>query len=156
MSVLRPLTLDDLTDLLEVQREGAVLALGHLFPQERYPFSVERIGARWTREVADPGTDCFAVVADGRLAGFAATRGDQLLHFGTAVRTWGTGLADLAHDDVLAHLRCQGHASAWLRVFDENHRAVRFYVRHGWRATDETSRSSFAPHPMLRRYVIAL
>ncbi len=66
--------------------------------------------------------------------------------------TWGSGLAGIAHDDVLQHLRMQGHHSAWLRVFDENRRAIRFYERRGWRVTDSTSLTSFPPYPVLRRY----
>ncbi|MDT0164082.1 GNAT family N-acetyltransferase [Actinotalea sp. AC32] len=78
--------------------------------------------------------------------------GDELLHFGTAVSTWGSGLAGAAHDDVMRHLRRQGHDSAWLRVFEENGRAIRFYERRGWRATDVTSRTTFPPYLVLRRY----
>jgi putative acetyltransferase len=61
-------------------------------------------------------------------------------------------LADVAHDEVLDHLRGGGHGRAWLRVFDENRRAVRFYLRRGWRATEVTMRTTFPPHPLLRRY----
>ncbi|MBO0919626.1 GNAT family N-acetyltransferase [Cellulomonas sp. zg-ZUI222] len=152
MAVLHPLTRDDLEVLLEVQREGAVAGLGHLFPQDEHPFPTARVRARWEAELDDPGVDCFAVVRDGQVAGFAATRGDELLHFGTAVATWGTGLAGLAHDEVLDHLRAQGHRTAWLRVFDDNLRAVRFYERRGWRATDVVTRTTFPPYPVLRRY----
>ena len=154
--VLRPLVHADLDDLLVVQREGAIAGLGHIFPQEANPFPVERIRERWAREIDDPGIDCFAVVDDGRVAGFAATRGAELLHFGTAVDTWGTGLAGEAHDALVQHLGDQGHAVASLRVFEENERAVRFYVRLGWRDTGVTSRTTFAPFPVLRRYELTL
>lgn len=156
VSVLRPLTHDDLDALVEVQREGAVLALGHIFPQQEHPFPTSQVRARWTAEVGDPGIDCFAVVPDGEIAGFAAIRGNELLHFGTAVRTWGTGLADAAHREVLDELRAHGHRAAWLRVFEDNRRAVRFYERRGWRATDSTSRTTFPPYPVLRRFEIDL
>lgn len=134
--VLRPLVPADLDDLLEVQQLGAVTGLGHIFPQDRYPFPVEAIHERWERELADPEVDCFAVVTDGRVVGFAATRGNELLHFGTAVETWGSGLADAAHAEVLAHLRRRGHARAWLWCYVDNTRAVRFYLRLGWRASE--------------------
>lgn len=148
--VLRPLDTGDLDDLLRVQAAGSVAALGHLFPQDRYPFPVDAVRARWVQELADPGTDCFAVLGeDDLLAGFAATRGDELLHVGTSLDTWGTGLAGLAHDEVLGHLASQGHVSAWLRVFEANERARRFYVRRGWAPTGERSESTFAPYPVL-------
>lgn len=150
--VLRPLAHDDLDELLEVQREGGVVGLGHLFPQDTHPFPTARVRARWARELDDPQVDCYAVVEGGRLAGFAATQGDELLHFGTAVRTWGTGLAGRAHDELLDRLRRNGSGHAWLRVFEENRRAVRFYTRRGWQPTPVTERSSFAPYPVLRRF----
>jgi RimJ/RimL family protein N-acetyltransferase len=152
MPVLRPLTESDVDALVEVQREGAVAGLANIFPQDIHPFPLATIRARWCAELADPGVDCFVIVDAGRVSGFAATRASEFLHFGTAVRTWGTGLAGRAHDEVLAHLGDQGHRDAWLRVFEENRRAVRFYVRRGWTPTDVTSRTEFPPYPTLRRY----
>ncbi|WP_300080788.1 GNAT family protein [Propioniciclava sp.] len=152
MSVLRPLTLADLDELLVVQREGAVEALGHIFPQDQNPFPTERIRERWLAELADPAVDCFAVVLHRRIAGFAATRGEEFLHLGTARDTWGSGLAEQVHDAVLDHLRAGGHTHARLRVLVENARAIRFYTRLGWRPTGVTERTDFAPHPLLRVY----
>ena len=154
--MLRPLGPEDLDALLEVQRVGAVAGLGHIFPQDTNPFPSEQIRARWVEELNDPAVDCFVVLRDGEVAGFAATRGAELLHFGTALDSWGSGLADRAHEELLEHLRDRGHQRAWLRVFEENRRAVRFYERRGWRATSEATRTSFAPHPVLRRYELDL
>lgn len=156
MHVLRRLTEEDLDSLLKVQETGAVLGLCHIFPQAEHPFPTDSVRARWTRELSSAEKDCFAVIHKGELAGFAATRADEFLHFGTAVDRWGTGLAGAAHDEVLDHLRAQGYKRAWLRVFDENIQAIRFYVRHGWMATEITSRTTYAPFPTLRRYEIQL
>lgn len=152
MPVLRPLTEHDLDALVEVQREGAIAGLGHIFPQDAYPFPTATIRRQWLADLLDDSVQCFVVVAAQQISGFAATRTNTFLHFGTAVRTWGTGLAGQAHDEVLAHLRGCGYQNTWLRVFDENERAVRFYVRRGWTPTAVTSRTSFAPYPTLRRY----
>jgi RimJ/RimL family protein N-acetyltransferase len=152
MAVLRPLVEGDVDALVALQRDGAVAGLGHIFPQHEHPFPAQAVRDRWLREVVDPDVECFAIVLGGRLAGFAATRGDEFLHFGTAVATWGSGLAGAAHDEVLEHFRAGGRAAVWLRVFEKNERAIRFYVRRGWTPTDQTSRTSFAPHPVLRRY----
>lgn len=152
MAVLQPLALEDLDALMAVQREGAVTGLGHIFPQEIHPFPEQRVRDRWKREIADPGVDCFVITDAAKLAGFAATRGSELLHFGTAVSTWGSGLANLAHAELLDHLRAAGHRDVSLRVFDENTRATRFYIRRGWVRTDITTRTTFPPHPTLRRY----
>ncbi|MEW1953613.1 GNAT family N-acetyltransferase [Terrabacter sp. NPDC080008] len=151
-SVLQSLTLGDLDALMEVQREGAVIGLGHILPQAEHPFPVARVRARWEREIADPDVDCFTITLAGEVAGFAATRRGELLHFGTAVSTWGSGLADAAHTELVDHLRGMGHRDLFLRVFDENTRAVRFYVRRGWIRTEHTTRTTFPPHPTLRRY----
>ena len=154
--MLRPLRPDDLNVLLEVQRAGAVAGLGHIFPQATNPFPSEQIQARWAEELDDPAVDCFAVLLDGEVAGFAATRGAELLHFGTAPDSWGSGLAGRVHEELIEHLRRQGYQRAWLRVFEENRRAVRFYEHRGWRATMQTTRTSFAPNPVLRRYELDL
>jgi len=83
-------------------------------------------------------------------------RGDELLHFGTAVETWGSGFAAAAHDQVVRRLAATGSPRAWLRVFEENRRARRFYEKLGWHGTDRTSRSPFPPHPVLVEYELDL
>jgi putative acetyltransferase len=152
MAVLEPLALAHLEALMAVQQEGAAAGLGHIFPQETHPFPRQRVLDRWMREIADPGVDCFVIKDAGHVAGFAATRADELLHFGTAVSTWGSGLADVAHSELLDHLRAREQQNVWLRVFDENTRAIRFYVRRGWVRTDVTMQTTFPPYPTLRRY----
>ena len=156
-AVLRSMTFSDLDDVVRVQEDGAVAGLGHIFPQSRFPFPVDAIRSRWRSELSDPGTRCFVVLGDDRrVAGFAAVRGDEFLHFGTALDTWGTGLAGRAHDEVLAEFRADGHRSARLRVFEANARARRFYERRGWAPTGERSASPFAPHPILVGYRVEL
>jgi len=151
--VLRPLRVDDLDDLMRVQEEGAIAGLGHIFPQAEHPFPSETVRARWEQEIADPSIDCFAIVDEtDRLAGFAATHADQFLHFGTALNTWGTGLAGQAHDEVVAHFISQGHPSAWMRVFEANERARKFYEQRGWVPTGQSSQTAFPPHPVLLTY----
>jgi RimJ/RimL family protein N-acetyltransferase len=149
---LRLATLDDLPELVVVQEEAAVVALGHVFPQDRYPFPREAVLERWAEEVADRGTRVYVSTDEaGRITGFATRRADELLHFGTALATWGTGLAASVHDALLATYP-QGLERIWLRVFEENHRARRFWSRLGWSPTGERSRSGFAPHPVLLGY----
>lgn len=150
---LKEATPSDLEALVEVQRTGAVAALAHIFDQQTYPFPTDQILARWTAHLADPVVRAYVVgVGGGRIVGFAATRGSELLHFGTAKDTWGTGVAAAAHDLVLDRLWAEGVPHAWLRVFQQNHRARRFYEKVGWSRTDQVSRSPFAPHPVLVHY----
>lgn len=101
-------------------------------------------------EVQEPGA--VVGLADTTIAGFAATRGAELLHFGIALEHWGTGMAQTAHDAVIEMMRHAQVQLAWLRVFVGNGRARRFYEKSGWRPTEERSRSSFAPYPELLRY----
>jgi RimJ/RimL family protein N-acetyltransferase len=149
----RPAVQADLTALVALQEAGAVAALAHVFPQDRYPFPREAILERWTAELQEPTISVYMSTdqAAGRVNGFAARRDDELLHFGTAVSTWGTGLASALHD-ALVDTFPQDLDRIWLRVFDENHRARRFWAKLGWQPTGKVSRSPFAPHPVLVEY----
>lgn len=144
---------DDLDRVVMIQEEGAVVALGHIFPQDAHPFPRVEIRQRWARELTDLDVRCFVILgADEAIQGFAAIRSNEFLHFGTARSTWGSGLAGRAHDDLLDHLREQGHLRIWLRVFEGNGRARRFYENRKWMMTGERTRSGFPPHPILLRY----
>ena len=101
-----------------------------------------------------PGSRRTSPPRRGEIVGFAATRGEELLHFGTAVETWGSGLAAWLHDAVVAtYPSVTGPLR--LRVFAENRRARRFYEKLGWLATGRESRTSFPPHPVLVEYALA-
>src|SRR3954466_13586499 len=90
--IVRAMTEDDLPALIELQQDGAVVALAHVFPQHLYPFPRDTIAARWRTEIEDPLIRTYvAVDTNDRLIGFAATAGSELLHFGTAIHTWGDG-----------------------------------------------------------------
>jgi RimJ/RimL family protein N-acetyltransferase len=150
----RAMVLADLSDLIRVQERGAVAALGHVFPQETHPFPRQDVRSRWEAELVDPSVAAYvATDADGNVVGFAARRGDELLHFGTAVETWGSGLATWLHDQLLATYP-QELRRLRLRVFAGNIRARRLYERLGWSPTGRESRTSFPPHPVLVEYAI--
>lgn len=152
---LRPATTADLEGLVDLQREAAVVGLAGVFPQDEYPFPRDEVLARWRAEVVDPQIRAYVAVDDaGRLSGFAAIRGTELLHFGTRLDTWGTGLAQTFHDEVLAEMAAAqpGEREAWLRVFEGNARGRRFYERLGWRPTGSRTHTSFPPHPVLLEY----
>jgi RimJ/RimL family protein N-acetyltransferase len=146
----------DIPVVLDVQEPGAVLGLSEAFPQDAYPFPRDEVAHRWQEEIAMPGIDCFAVLFDGRVVGFAATRGDEFFHFGIAVEHWGTGIAETAHDAVLDQMRRRGVRRAWFTVFTRNGRGRRFYEKLGWCPTADRTHSSFPPHPELLRYELAL
>jgi RimJ/RimL family protein N-acetyltransferase len=150
--LFRPATHADLNDLVSVQEEGAVAALGHVFDQARYPFPREAILQRWTAELEEPAIGVYVSTnATGSITGFAARRDDELMHFGTAMSTWGSGLASQLHDAVVETYPADVERLR-LWVFTDNHRARRFWEKHGWRPTGRASRSPFAPHPVLVEY----
>src|SRR3954447_20590807 len=89
------MSLDDLPALIDLQQAGAGVGMADVFPQDQHPFPRDAILDRWRAEIADPTVVCFVAVDDNRhgLVGFAATTGRELLHFGTAIGTWGDGTA---------------------------------------------------------------
>jgi RimJ/RimL family protein N-acetyltransferase len=148
----RVATVDDVEELVDVQEEAAVPAFGHIFDQDEHPFPRADVVARWTAKVVDDDHDVYVAVdggvdGGGAVVGFAATRGDELVHFGTALHTWGTGVAQELHDAVLDRMRASGVGKARLWVMAENHRGRRFYEKLGWTDSGARSHSPFEPHP---------
>jgi RimJ/RimL family protein N-acetyltransferase len=158
--LFREATAQDISPLVDVQQAGAVRGLSHIFPQDRFPFPRTAIVQRWSDELADPATAVYVSTDEaGAITGFAATRGSELLHFGTSPSTWGSGLAGELHDAVLgafAKAAPTGVTLIRLRVFEANTRARRFYEKRGWVTTGRRSRTSFSPHPELLEYARGL
>jgi GNAT superfamily N-acetyltransferase len=154
--LLRAAVVPDVPALVEMQEIAAVAGLSHIFPQDEYPFPRDAIAADWVAEIANPEIDVFVVARRGRIEGFAALRRDELLHFGTALDTWGSGLAGEMHAELVSRWAAAGHESAWLRVFDENRRARRFYEKMGWRPTSGVSYGEYPPFPPLTHYVTSI
>src|SRR3954451_17400693 len=77
------MTAADVPEVLAVQEPASVLGLSDVFPQDEYPFPRDAIGQRWLEEIESPGTDCFVIGAGDSVVGFAAVRGDELLHLGS-------------------------------------------------------------------------
>jgi putative acetyltransferase len=148
VSLLRAATPADVEAIMDVQQVGSIRALSGIFPQDRYPFPRAELTTRWTDEIADPTIRVMVILRHGRVAGYAAVKDDQLLHFGTATSTWGTGLAAAAHAEIIELLG--GHGRLW--VLAGNHRARRFYEKMGWQATGKSAPDDFPPHPELMEY----
>lgn len=154
--LFRPATAKDVGGILNIQKPGAILGLGHIFPQDEHPFPRDVVEERWQTEMADEATAIYvAIDASGHITGFAARRDDVLLHFGTAKESWGSGLAKQLHDALLTTFPASVRRIR-LRVFEENHRARRFYEKLDWSPTGETSRTQFPPFPLLLEYALCL
>lgn len=148
----RPMTPDDLPELVIMQERGAVAGLANVFPQDKHPFPRDLIQDRWGGELRDPDIAAYVATNDvGEIVAFAARRGDELLHFGTSPDTWGSGLATWLHAQLVATYP-KDVTTIRLRVFADNVRARRFYERLGWVTTGHESRTSFPPHPLLVEY----
>ena len=149
---LRRMAPADLPELLDGQQRGAVLGLGDVFDQTRYPFPLDEIRERWVAELQDRSITAYVVTGvDGRVLGFAARRDDELLHFGTAPETWGNGLATWLHDALLATFPPEVRRLR-LWVFAGNDRGRRLYEKLGWTATGAERHTSYPPHPVLVEY----
>lgn len=150
--VVREMRPADVPAVLAVQEPAAVSGLADVFPQDRYPFPREEIATRWRAEIADPAVACLVIEHGGLVAGFAAIKGDEVLHFGTAPDSWGSGLATTAHDEVVERMRAGGVVRPRLFVYAGNARGRRFWEKHGWRPTGEVTRGSFPPYAELLTY----
>jgi RimJ/RimL family protein N-acetyltransferase len=150
--VLRDMRADDVPAVMDVQEPASVAGLSGVFPQDAHPFPRHVLAERWRAEVADPAIECLVIVKDGAVAGFAALKGDELMHFGVALEEWGSGLAVLAHDELVARMRAAGVVRPWLRVYAANPRGRAFWEKLGWVDTGARSRGPMPPHAELLTY----
>jgi GNAT superfamily N-acetyltransferase len=126
----------------EIQRAASLAALAHVYPPDRYPFPDDDVRRRWPEF---PGTVLVAEL-EGIVVGVAAVDGCRLDGFYVLPEQWGSGVAAELHDAALAALPDCPEIRLW--TLDENHRARRFYERHGWRLNGETRVVPFPPNPL--------
>jgi GNAT superfamily N-acetyltransferase len=126
----------------QIQREACLAGLAHVFPPERYPFPDDEVLVRWH----DFTGTVLAAERDGVVVGIAGVESCWLHGFYVRPEWWGTGVADELHDAALAELAGCPERRLW--VLSENHRARRFYEKHGWRLNGETRVVPFPPNPI--------
>ena len=151
--MFRDATTDDLTSLLDLEREANLVGLEHVFPPDRYPFPDNDVLARWALVLDEPGVD--VLVRDGEDGGldlFAAYDDRSLRHLAVHPRLWGSGLATTAIETVLSAMDLRGTTVAELWCLEENARARRLYEYLGWRATTDRQPAPWPPHPTEMRY----
>ncbi|RYC11354.1 GNAT family N-acetyltransferase [Nocardioides zhouii] len=130
--------------------------LSDVFPQDEYPFPRDVLADRWRAEIAAADVECFVILRDDDIAGFAAVQADEVKHFGVAVEEWGSGLARQAHDELVARMAGAGVTKAWLCVYAANPRGRAFWTNLGWTDTGERSSGPMPPHAELLTYEKAL
>jgi ribosomal protein S18 acetylase RimI-like enzyme len=124
---------------------------GHLYPKsdlERYlaeAYSLSRTRA----DLDDPAKASWLAEADGEVVGYATVGPCALPHPEVTAdcgelkriyvtRAWqGSGLAGRLFAECMAWLLRSGPRAVWLGVWSENHRAQRFYARHGFAKAGE-------------------
>jgi RimJ/RimL family protein N-acetyltransferase len=157
--MLREATVDDLTALLDLEREANLAALGHVFPPERYPFPDDDVLARWALVLDEPGVRVLVRDAEdgiGCIDLFAAYDDRSLRHLAVRPAHWGEGLASSAIETVLEEMQARGATVAELWCLEANHRARGMYEHLGWHPTADRREAPWPPHPTEMRYTRAV
>ncbi len=128
-----------------------VETFGHLYPRadlERYleeAYDLERTRA----DLADPAKASWIVEAGEEVIGYALAGPGGLPHAEVTpacgelkriylLKAWhGGGLGARLFAETLAWLQSGGPRAVWIGVWSENHRALRFYGRHGFEKVGE-------------------
>jgi len=113
-----------------------------LVPEETTPRWADAIAAR---------DGVFVWDQDGRIAGFAATEGNELRAIYVDPPAQGAGVGSALLDAAVAALRAVGHAEAFLWTFEANGLARAFYERHGWELVPGRQRRLDAAEVRYRR-----
>jgi GNAT superfamily N-acetyltransferase len=111
------------------------------------PRRVEMLLGMMQRFTKDGSFCVVAFTGEGEAAGHATARPEfdehdqlrpgvaRLTHLFVRRRFWGSGVADLLHEQILAAMGTRGFRSACLWTPVGQARARAFYERHGWQAT---------------------
>lgn len=152
----RSATAADVDALTALERATNLVALGPIFPPERYPFPTEGVRSRWRETLADP---CVTVeVVDGAdgLVAFVAADAERLRHLGVHPDCWGRGIARAAIGRVLDAMRTRGVERALLWCLADNTRARRLYERLGWAPTGVRKQTPWPPYPTELEFALPL
>ena len=140
-------TIADLASFCEFSRRTFVATYEAFHTPERMARHVaERLNdQRLGDELADPARTVLAVVQQDAWIAYAMLRGGygppelpmdrpvEVERFYVAHEWHGQGIAAPLMSATLAAARANGHDVAWLGVWEQNPRAVRFYLKAGFR-----------------------
>ena len=139
---------DESETLLRIQREAAVAAFSHVFPQDLFPFPEEEVLETWKHALVDPNVEVYVAEIDGEPAASVSVGDGFLRTLYVVPARQGTGVGSVLHDHALERLRTLGAREAKLWTLEENHNARRFYERRGWQLNGETRTVEFPPYPL--------
>jgi diamine N-acetyltransferase len=128
-----------------------VETFGHLYPAQDLEQYLERAyNLEDTRaDLADPAKASWIVEAEGEVIGYALAGPGSLPHPEVTpgcgelkriylLKAWhGDGLGARLFAETLAWLQREGPRAVWIGVWSENHRALKFYARHGFEKAGE-------------------
>ena len=154
--VIRSARSDEVETLLAIQREAAVAAFAHVFPQELYPFPSEAIRELWREALNDPEIDVYIAEVARTAVGSVSIGGEFLRTLYVLPSHQSRGIGSALHDFALDRLRARGVERAKLWTLAENWGARRFYERRGWKLTREKRVVPFPPKPLDVQYECAV
>jgi GNAT superfamily N-acetyltransferase len=147
---------DDHSALVAVQRAAELAALGHIFPPDEHPYPVQAVAIRWRNALAAAGVRVLLAERGDRAVGLSCVAAGWLQGLFVVSDAWGSGLADRLHEAALMVVQAQGRSSCRLWVLEANHRARRFYARHGWLPDGRRQPAPFPPYPVELGYALDL
>jgi GNAT superfamily N-acetyltransferase len=123
------------------------VALGHVFPPDRYPFPADAVLTRWELVLADAAVTVDLVDGDEGPVCFVAYDATTLRHLAVHPSRWGHGLARAAVDRAVSGIVAAGHRPRlWCLV--DNHRALGCYLHLGWRPSGRERPAEWPPYPL--------
>jgi len=140
---------DDAATLSALARRTFSETFGHLYdPADLAAFLTRHTPEAWAEEIADPAFAIRIVEQDGDAIGYAKLGPPslpfephgiaiELRQFYLLTAAQGTGVAQRLMAWVIDAARARGADSLYLSVFVDNHRARRFYERHGFERIGE-------------------
>lgn len=139
--------------LCDLEREANLVALGHVFPPDRFPFPSTAVLARWVEVLADPAIRVEVVDGDPGLRCFVAWDAVTLRHLAVHPDAWGSGLARTAMERAVAAIRASG-AQPVLWCLADNGRARAVYEHLGWQPTGGRRDAVWPPYPVELEYAL--
>lgn len=142
----------DVASLTELEQEANLVALGHVFPADRFPFPVDGVRDRWAATLADPHVRVEVVDGGAGLAAFLAYDAILLRHLGVRPTRWGAGLGRAGVERAVSEMRAMGSTQPRLWCLTESVRARGLYERLGWRLTGVEQTCPWPPYPIELEY----
>lgn len=139
--------------LLDINRRSTTASYQHIFPPERYPFPDSAVRSARLALLQSPDHHFLIAERGGVAVGFACYSPGGLDELFVVPEEWGRGAADRLHSKAV-RAAAAGGQPVRLWVLAENHRARRFYEKHGWRVDGREAKADHPPYPLKLGYTL--